>query len=515
MSKKNQILKFIYENRNALNRIEGIELHEDHGLPRSRRDFLSTGLYSAAFGAILPSTASLLMSTKASAEGLECPAKVASKGVPFLQFHKAGGGRTTGYGLARGNKGTGPELEAEYTSTTGNSADTNLFVAGVAPDTHPSKNGYEYVKFCGHYMPKWGYIYQSAYDYFNPMGTEKMTEISQKVQIISFLHRSPDDNSATMQNFMPVVRALRGDSDFNVLSASEGTMRSGLGAVSAFSVTEASKVLRGTDISGLIDVGLKGEQAVTQSFLQELSSYLSSNLASEDAKKILGCSSKAASEKILQFASGFDLNADENYSAVFSDNDQNLGALCHMLKEGLCLTSGRTFGGYDYHNGTSSGYFTNREGSQPSGWRAVDYFLRSGTPAVMLWTSDGSTRCANAQEMVDVNIDGETVNMPLAVNSGDFGRGGCSYLVVVKGDKDIGLKHAQVGHGEAGGGVAREGNPIGYDQGVCASVILETIRRLMVVLAEPGNVPTATFQDITAGLRFDDNLESYMPIKKV
>lgn len=515
MSNDKKIQKFLADNKERLKREADIQIHEDHALPRTRREFFGSGLYTAAYGAMLPSVSSLLFQTAAYGQEEDCPAKVGSKGVPFIQFHKAGGGRTTGYGLARGNRGTGPELEADYTSASGDGLDTNLFVAGVAPDTHPSKPGYEYVKFCGHYMPKWGYVYQSAYDYFNAMGANKMQEISDKVQIISFLHRSPDDNSATMQNFMPAVRVLRGGSDFNITSASEGTNRSGLNAVSAFSVTESSKVLNGTNIGSLVDIGLRGGIDVKESFLDELTTYLKSNVASSDAQKLFGCSSKAAVDKVIQFASGFDLSADPNIAAVFQNADQNLGALCYMLSNDLALASGRTFGGYDYHNGTASGYGTNRNGSQPSGWRAVDYFLRAGKPAIMLWTSDGSTRCANAQEMVDVDIDGETVSMPLAVNSGDYGRGGCSYLVVVKGDKDIGLKHAQVGHGEAGGGVAREGNPIGYDQSICASVILETIRRLMVKLSDADKVPVATFQEATNGQRFDAVLEDFMPVKKV
>ncbi len=506
------LLGFLKQYRDELNK-EGLYLHKDHPIPRTRREFLASGVYSGALTVALPSLATFLLRVEtAHGADLSCSTPSGLLGCPVAQFNFSGGRNLWGHGLALGmNKHGDP---ANYVSAN-NTFKTNDFINyGGAPQMHPSTSGNEYVTLGGHPMQQHSYIYQSARDVFGA----RLADLEKRMQIISFCHRSADDSRDTEQNFLSMVRRLRGAGDFSIISNISGTERSGLSALPAFGVTEVSSVVSGR-INDLVDTGLESLPAdVRKKYFAELQNYMQLKITNQESYRIFGCSISSAAKKIEKFSEEIDPRAElPTLNEVFANdaNGDRLASIIYLLETEQAVCSGIDGGGYDYHDGTSQGYEKDRTVFQNSVWPIVDYYLRANKPIILYFTSDGATYCDGTLDSRDIDINGAPVTASLGVNTGDRGRNGGSMMIVLSGDdsKKPQTIHNQVGFGLPGGGIARAGNPIGYDQNNATSIVFETMRRAMNLISPKPT--TATYQEATNGNRFDENLLGpYLPLDK-
>ncbi len=489
----------------------GLHLHKDHKIPKTRREFFASGVYAGAMTMAMPSLMQLFLSLEAKAEGLSCSVPEGLSGCPMVQFHFSGGRNLWGHGLALGLNSHGkPE---DYTGVTGGFSSNDFVNYGASPRSHPSLSGSEYVTLGGHAMQQHSYIYQSAMDVFG----SGLSDLESKMQIISFCHRTSDDSRDTEQNFLSMVRNLRGNSDFNLVSNNSGTNRSGLNAVPAFGVTEVSNIV--TDkVNDLVGTGLESMPVdVRKKYFSALENYMRTRISNDEAHKVFGCGIDSAAKKVEKFSQTIDVRSEiPLLNTVFADdaNGDRLASMVYLLENSLATCAGYTGGGFDYHNGSSDGYEKDRNIFTGSIWPIINYYHQTNKPIVMYFSSDGATYSNGSTDTRTVSMNGEDVDLELGVNIGDRGRNGGSMMIILAGNKankpDVDFH--QVGYG-LDGGIAREGNPIGYDENNAKAVIFETMRRAMNHVSKVKS--GVDFNSATKGKRFDEGLlGKYIPLKK-
>jgi len=516
-----KIAAYIEANRDELKR-QGLQLHDDHGTPKTRRELLACGFYSAVCSLALPSVGSMLLaSNQANAANASCQLGTSVNGIPFLQINFSGGRNLWGHGLALGLNSNGkPE---DYKPANGASQTDDFFNYGLAPAYHPSTPGNEYVNFGGHPMMPISYIYQSAK---TALG-EAFDAINQNTTIVSFATRLPDDTGTVSQNFAASVAMLRGKADFNFAANGQGTDQNGIRALPAFSLSQRATVVNSTDISRLVDSGFGNAEAdVQQKYMDVLHSLVKERVSGDELKKLLGCSVEAAKEKLVTFSNAlnpFDpagtIGTDElaialrqNFSGA-NNTQQIAGTVSYMLAKNLSVVGGLNYGGYDYHNQTSDGYLRNYNIFRDVVWPVVKYYNAIGKPIVLMLTSDGSTYCNKSIDPRQIMINGELTEVGLGANDGDRGRNGGGMMMVVSPQGRLPVKFHQVGHGHPNGIAGNPSNPIGEsDNGNYNQVVLETIRRIMLALSPEGSVIERTFQEAAGGIRFNENLRPYVVI---
>lgn len=500
--------QFIKDNKEELKQ-QGVILHDDHKLPTTRREMLASGLYSAGFTVMMPTVGSLLFNTKA-AMADECPALPAPSGVPFFQVHASGGWITRDviHGLA------GNGRDGDYTQPGGGFTANDYYEWGIAAPWHPSVKAP--LMIGGHPVPQTSELYFAAQDYFGV--SDPNTVLGNKLNIFSFNHRAPDDSASTLQNFLSSVSILRGNGgDFPVASTSEGTQLSGLNALPAFGINAKTNVVRGADISGLVDPGNMPSEA-RAAYIQSVSKMIKERLKNAEAKKIMGCSADRAVQLVERYSQAFDPSTDFPALSTAIPNNASLKSVMGMLFSGLSCAGGMSIGGCDYHgNGAVSQHNKNFDIYRNTIWPVIDAAIKSNKPLIIAITSDGAVRCSVSETPVTrtVTINGVATDFDFVSPDGigDFGRNGCTLMFVVGELPAELIKYHQIGYALAGGGVARNGNLIGYDQVASSSAVLETARRAMAAL-NPANKPKGTFQDATNGTRLASTLEPFIPIKE-
>ena len=85
-------------------------------------------------------------------------------------------------------------------------------------------------------------------------------------------------------------------------------------------------------------------------------------------------------------------------------------------------------------------------------------------------------------------------------------------FIFLSGDEasKLPLSHHQVGFGNPGGSVARDGNPIGYDESNYHLVTSKIIYEAMKKLSGCSELPIS-LEEITRGVRFPAELEKLLP----
>ncbi len=521
MSKRNdwkKIAGYILENQDSL-RKQGIQLHKDHPIPMSRRELFAAGLLATGYSMVMPSIGNILLASTGDGADMQCNFDKTVLGVPVLQIHFSGGRRLWGDGVALGLREHGKPEEFIPASGVYNFAD--YFNYGLSPDRHPGKSAQNaYVQFGNHPMQPISYIYQSARDAL----VGRFAAIDSKLSILSFAASQPDDSADTLQSILPSVVQLRGKTDFQLVSNSAGTELHGLGAKPLFSVSERTNVVNNKDISQLMNTGLGDVSAdVKKTYLNTIHEFIKNRISSADSHKILGCSNKAAQLKVLDYAQAMDpFVLDPKIAEIFNatiSREVNVGTICYMLSRNLSLAAGLTFGGFDYHNQTSNGYERDYDHFKNIVWKIIRYFDAIGKPIILFLTSDGATYCGDAIDPRQIMINGALTEVDLCASTGDRGQNGGSLMMMLSGNNAEGnpisrlpLAFQQVGYGLAKGAVARDGNPIGYDQPNYAAVVVETVRKAMLGLGGSGSTLAKNFQEATGGARFPDELRKYIAI---
>ncbi len=522
MTREKKLARYLQLNSGLAKRL-GMQVHaeKNHDLGRTnsdrltRRELLSAGFYASAYSLFLPSpTALLFAASEASAQSqIPCLLENVSCGTPFAQINFSGGRNLWGHGIMLGMRADGQAHE--YRSIKG-SKDSDYFAYGASPDIHPRK--FEQLDLGGHPFLPYHYMYTTAEAVFG----SKLTSVSNDLTIMSFCARSPDDSSSTLQNMLPIVANMRGKAEFQVVSNDSGTSLSGLSSMPAFSGIEVNaNVVSDPNISALIETGLPPAVGpdLKRAYIETVYDFLSHKV-SENAVKEFFCSREAAKKKLDAFAQELNphkLAEDPIAMAMrdfFPSDSQRLGTIAYMLSNGLALSGGMNFGGFDYHDQTASGFDRDVEVFTNEVWPLVGFFHQVGKPLLILLTSDGSTRCTGSIDNREVSIaGGSTANLPLGANNGDEGRHGGAVLIALNpgnGRINIG-RGQQVGHGTPEGIAGGLTNLIGdYQNGNYQKVVFESIRRLMSTMS-PACSQIADFQKLTGGLRFDASLEPYVP----
>ena len=482
---------------------KGLQLHRNHSAPMSRRELLSSGFIASCYSMTFPSLGHLLTSSKLLAQEGQCDLKKNVAGPAFAQFHFGGGRRLWGDGLALGLHSHGNP--GDFTKIGKGPQKKDFLGYGLSPENHPLVLPYK--KIGGHEVSPISYIYQSALDTF---GSEFET-INKKLNILSLCAPSQDDSRSTSQGLLAIAAKLRGKADFKIISNGPGTGQSGLSNLPFFEILERADVLNSTDIAQLSSTGLEQIDVKARvNYLNLFQSQIRERITQAESQALLGCSIKGAIQKIEFYKDKLEpREIDPDIQNLFGNSQ--IGSMAYMLANDLSLTMGMHQGGYDYHNGTSNGYNKDRQVFRSTIWPIVHYFHKKDLPLILFLTSDGATY-STASEVVPIDYNGTASDFPIGINTGDRGTNGGSMFIFLNSSKaSLKLSHHQVGYGEPNSHMSKN-NPVAADPLMYGNIAVETLRRASIALSH-GKAPSATFQDITNGKRFQkDQLSKFMPI---
>lgn len=440
---------------------QNVYLHEDHGKPTTRREFLATGLLGFSGWMFAPSILGTIL-TPSNAEAASCGVQSANVLPPFMTVNLSGGPGMPGYIVPMDQSG---QMVSSYNAvglgdkpgfvsvfankvpvpvyggsttyidgkTTSPASATNLPTTGV---TAPSPS-----LPAGAVDPNTPFVSQ----FFQGLLLQINADIQLKTSMVSVMIRSQDDSSANTLDISGLIQA----------AGYSGTILPSLGNVnSASGVSQAPAIMKPTapsiinsysDVTNAISLHanvrtqLKNDPKLQQSLLKlvkNLSSSQATRMVSSvgaDSAKTLGQLVTCATDK------NFNLSSDSTIiSSLDPKNDANMttiwqltntatlssltqtqriaqGAMVYNLLKGNSSTIGINLGGNDYHgNPRSATDVTDfRNGVLVGKALASAHALQK--PLFIYITADGAT--------------GSTVSSQVSDWSGDRGTGGAAFLI--------------------------------------------------------------------------------------
>jgi hypothetical protein len=345
----------------------GVHIYNDHKLPLTRRDFLTSGIIGLSTLALVPS----IMSTSPSA--LADAVSDASFGVGFLSFEGAGG-----MNIAGGNViiGYGADEEQENFGTINFSDYIGL---GIPASMHPSKSGM--------INREYGLLFHSTSGILAGMNEVLIDTplLKDSIDGIIICGRTADDSAANPINVAFQAQKAGAMGKLVQLIGDTGTpngSRSPAIATQINNSLQSSRITKFSEGSGLLSIGTstvnsnfldlahtdgKGILRI-QSFLNSISSlsksrldtYVNNVLETQAVTK-----SQSAAKTVFQKYSPTSLNPVNNsvelakIQSAFggtgsSVTNENIAAVANLVTSRIAGVGCITVGGCDYHTGNAS-----------------------------------------------------------------------------------------------------------------------------------------------------------------
>ncbi|MGQ8366917.1 hypothetical protein [Glaciecola sp. 1036] len=473
-------------------------LHQDHGRPMTRREFISQG-FCAGAGAVVGGSLLSLFANPGKAyaqlspdlEALKAGCGIASQGagkIPFIVFDLAGGANIAGSNVLVGGRGG----QLDFLSTQGYSRQ-GLPGDMVPSIANPNTGLSDFVN------NELGLSFHSDSAFLR--GILDKVSVTNRANINGAVipARSENDTGNNPHNPMYGVNKVGADGSLLTLIGSRNT-DSGANSMAPLSMINESKrptkVDRPSDVTGLVDtgdlVGLLSQEdsvAVMES-IQRISDMklgrVNTGISSDDVvKDLVRCGYVKSADITDRFGDPSSLNPELDplivgEGGIFSqqefDSDGEFRKAASVMKlvvNGYAGAGTITMGGYDYHTGNrSSGEVRDLRAGRCMG-ACLEYAARIGTPLMMYVYSDGSVF---SNGMIDESVDGRGKGVWTGDNSSTsasfflvYNPGGAPQLIGANEVQQA--QHQQLGYMRRDGSVETAATPAANN----VNLLVETV----------------------------------------
>ncbi|HET8800237.1 MAG TPA: hypothetical protein VFN01_03545 [Marinobacter sp.] len=395
--------------------------HNDHGRPRTRREFLAQGLMAGTatvFGASLfslfanPRMASAALSPDLESLKESCGIAVQGAGkIPFICFDLAGGANIAGSNVLMGKSGG----QMDFLSTAGYSK------LGLPGDMLPSNPAFVNTEL--------GLAFHSDSGFLRGIlqSTSAGTRAATNGAIIAA--RSENDTGNNPHN--PMYGIHRAGADGSLLSLvgsqsseSGGNSMAPMGLINP--KVRPTKIDRPSDVTGLVDVGdligiLDQQDAVAvMESIQRISdakmNRVNTGISTDDVvKDLVRCGYIKSADLADRFGNPASLDpmADTDIvgpGGIFTSTEFNsegdfrkTASVMKLVLNGYAGAGTITMGGYDYHTGErGTGERRDEKAGRCMG-ACLEYAARVGMPLMLYVFSDGSV---SSNGRIDDSMDG-------------------------------------------------------------------------------------------------------------
>ncbi|MGJ8680598.1 hypothetical protein [Paraglaciecola sp.] len=483
--------------KKATNNADAPLLHEDHGRPTTRREFIAQGFCAgmatvmggSALNLFTPQSANASLS--ADLEALKESCGIATQGagkIPFIVFDLAGGANIAGSNVLVGGRGG----QLDFLNTAGYSRQglPGDMVPSIAnPDTGLS----DFIN------SELGLSFHSDSGILR--GILEKVSVTNRVNINGAVipARSENDTGNNPHNPMYGINKVGADGSLLTLIGSRNS-DSGGNSMSPAAMIDASKrptkVDRPSDVTGLVDtgdlIGLLNQQdsvAVMES-IQRISDMklnkVNTQITTDDVlKDMVRCGYVKSADIADRFGDPSTLDPVQDAdivgeNGIFTqeefDSDgefRKTAAVMKLVINGLAGAGTVTMGGYDYHTGDrSTGEVRDLRAGRCMG-ACLEYAARMGLPLMMYVCSDGSVF---SNGMIDDSVNGRGKGVWTGDNSSTassfflvYNPGGTPQLIGAT--PEMQAQHQQIGYMRRDGAVETASTPAANN----VNLLVETI----------------------------------------
>ncbi len=358
-------------------------LHDDHAKPKSRRDFLASGLISAGSYLAMPSLLSILRSQ--TAYGLECQEGGGGSSVPgVLCFDLAGGASIAGSNVMVGKQGGQEDFIANYRTL------------GLPSDVARNVNR------------ELGLVFHEDSAFLRGILETTTPETRANVEGAVFCTSSSDDTGNNPLNPMYWLNAAGAKGELTSLLGSRNSESGGRSRIPASSANPAARpvlINRPDDALNLVKlgklaniVGADKAQKVLKSIesmsAQQLARFSNKDLPGQ-IKDLIRCGYINSADMINKFTpERLDARTDQAVTTAFDNlNDggqRQVATMTKLLLDGNAGAATVERGGYDYHDGSrATGEIKDLEVGRLMG-RAIQLAALKQRDLILYVFSDGS-----------------------------------------------------------------------------------------------------------------------------
>ena len=396
-------------------------LHDDHGRPRTRREFITQGLMAGSatvFGASLfslfgnPRMASAALSPDLETLKASCGIAVQGAGkIPFICFDLAGGANIAGSNVLMGKSGG----QMDFLSTAGYNK------LGLPGDMLPNDPAFVNNEL--------GLAFHSDSGFLRGIlqSTSAGTRAATNGAIIAA--RSENDTGNNPHNPMYGIHRAGADGSLLSLVGSQSS-ESGGNSLAPMNLinpeVRPTKIDRPSDVTGLVDVGdligildqsdavavMESIQRISDAKMNQINTGISTN---DVVKDLVRCGYIKSADLADRFGNPAELDPELDLeivgpTGIFSRDEFNnnrefrkTASVMKLVLNGYAGAGTITMGGYDYHTGErGTGERRDEQAGRCMG-ACLEYAARVGMPLMLYVFSDGSV---SSNGRIDDSMDG-------------------------------------------------------------------------------------------------------------
>ena len=396
-------------------------LHDDHGKPRTRREFIAQGLMAGSatvFGASLfslfgnPRMASAALSPDLQTLKESCGIALQGAGkIPFICFDLAGGANIAGSNVLMGKSGG----QMDFLSTAGYNK------LGLPGDMLPNDPAFVNTEL--------GLAFHSDSGFLRGIlqSTSPGTRAATDGAIIAA--RSENDTGNNPHNPMYGIHHAGADGSLLSLIGSQSS-ESGGNSLAPMNLinpeVRPTKIDRPSDVTGLVDVGdligildqsdavavMESIQRISDAKMNQINTGISTN---DVVKDLVRCGYIKSADLADRFGNPAELDPELDLeivgpTGIFSRDEFNnnrefrkTASVMKLVLNGYAGAGTITMGGYDYHTGErGTGERRDEQAGRCMG-ACLEYAARVGMPLMLYVFSDGSV---SSNGRIDDSMDG-------------------------------------------------------------------------------------------------------------
>jgi hypothetical protein len=511
-------------------------LHGDHPRPRSRRDFLRTGLLSGTATVVAPTVLGLFANPRAAEAALSsdlqtlkqsCGIAVAGAGkIPFICFDLAGGANIVGSNVLIGGRGG----QRDFLSTNGYA--TQGLPGDMVPNApNPARASNDFIESA------LGLAFHSDSAFARGILGKVAPGTAANINGAVIAARSENDTGNNPHNPMYGIFKAGADGELLSLVGSRSSDSGGNSMAPAALIDPSArptKIDRTSDVTGLVDTGKlvgllsQGDAVAVMESIQRISDAkmgrMDTRVTRDDViKDLVRCNYVKAADLTDRYGDPSTLNPELDTDivgagGVFSraefDADaefRKTAAVMKLVVNGFAGAGTVTMGGYDYHGqGRSTGELRDFRAGRCIG-ACLEYAARVGVPLMVYVFSDGSI---SAGGQVDNSVDGRGKFMWTSDNQGT---GAAFFLVynprgrpaLYTGDGQPAERHQQIGYFRPDGSVETGSSPAANN----VNLLVETVvLNYMALHGEQAAFSTRFPQHGLGSPSYRDSLVAFNPV---
>ncbi|WP_395338911.1 hypothetical protein PN836_013050 [Ningiella sp. W23] len=511
-------------------------LHNDHGKPITRRDFIAQGFCAGATAFAGASVLSLFANPRKAyaqlspdLEALKQSCGIATQGagkIPFIVFDLAGGANIAGSNVLVGGRGGQMDfLSAQGYSRQGLPGDMIPSIAN--PDTGLS----DFIN------TELGLAFHSDSAFLR--GIQDKLALTNRANVNGAVipARSENDTGNNPHNPMYGIHKAGADGSLLTLIGSRNSDSGGNSMAPADLIDAAirpTKVDRPSDVTGLVDTGdlvgllSQDDSVAVMESIQRISDMklnrVNTQISSDDVlKDLVRCAYVKSADITDRFGDPSTLNPELDPvivgdGGIFSAEEfasdrefQKTASVMKLVMNGFAGAGTITMGGYDYHVGNrSTGEIRDLHAGRCMG-ACLEYAARVGMPLMMYVCSDGSVF---SNGMIDNSADGRGKG----VWTGDNSSTAASFFLVynpngtpqlIGADQSQQAMHQQLGYMRSDGSVETASTPAANN----VNLLVETVvLNYLALHGEQGRINEVLPGNSLGNANFIDSLTAFAPI---